>query len=312
MLGALQQSRLAREHRTQQLCRAPRVILTKKNQRNAVKCVELSHPDSDYHYGQLHQLFYVSSNELQSTLSGCSSSFSTTSGCFITGTSTAITVDFPMPLSTNTADDDIIYDRAEIYCGQDISDVPDYVSDSYIADTGIGPPSEPSRGDLVCAAQSSSAPSFIQANALVRLSRCSTSSVTDIALRQSNVMGSCAGGLVVSGPPKTKEYVQPTGGSSLHIEAIHVDDGGACFPEDTVNWDEDRCKLILSRPIFECEPESNPQNQIGKYGKKFIPFSQPLPKTYLTATSRRHDYCGLRRYHINPPLHPRKRHLRCL
>ena len=74
-----------------------------------------------------------------------------------------------MPLSTNTADDDILYDRGDIYWGPDVPDVPDYVSNSYVRDTGIGPPSEPSRGDLVCATQSASGPSFIQGNALVKV-----------------------------------------------------------------------------------------------------------------------------------------------
>ncbi|KAK3168291.1 hypothetical protein OEA41_004738 [Lepraria neglecta] len=155
-----------------------------------------------------------------------------------------------MPLSTNTADDDILYERGDIYWGPDVPDVPDYVSDSYVRNTGIGPPSEPSHGDLVCATQSASGPSFIQGNAL------------------GNVMDFCAGGLSVSGPPITKTYVQPTGGDALYIEAIFVDNEGACFPGETVNWDEDRCKFILNRPIFECEPDSNPQTQITKYGGK--------------------------------------------
>ncbi|KAL2053217.1 hypothetical protein ABVK25_006542 [Lepraria finkii] len=32
-----------------------------------------------------------------------------------------------------------------------------------------------------------------------------------------------------------------------------------------MNWDKNRFKFILNRPIFECEPESNPQTQIAKY-----------------------------------------------
>lgn len=45
-------------------------------------------------------------------------------------------------------------------------------------------------------------------------------------------MDFCAGGLNVSGPPMTKTCVQPTGGDALYIEAIFVDDEGACFPGD--------------------------------------------------------------------------------
>lgn len=102
-------------------------------------------------------------------------------------------------------------------------------------------------------------------------------------------MDFCAGGLNISGPPITKTYVQPTGGDALYIEAIFVDDEGACFPGETVNWDEDRCKFILNRPIFECEPDSNPQTQIAKYGKQHTLSPQYLLKTFLKTKYRREN-----------------------
>ena len=117
------------------------------------------------------ELVSVSSYLLKSTLTDCSSTYSTTSGCAVTGSATTVTIAPNIPETISTVDEQIGDDVGQVYFDPYPQDDPTRISDIFIHDFGLGPERDPANtnGKLICSAQSTAVPSFFQANALVRL-----------------------------------------------------------------------------------------------------------------------------------------------
>lgn len=114
--------------------------------------------------------FWVSSYQLQSSLTDCSTSLSRTSGCIITSM-TASTNTIDPSTSSITIDTDateIDYDPGQLVIDGNPPGNATRLQDIFKNDMGVAPPPpDPPRGDLVCAAQNTTGPSFIQDNGLV-------------------------------------------------------------------------------------------------------------------------------------------------
>lgn len=216
------------------------------------------------------EILWVSSYQLHSSLSGCSTTSSVTSACSMTitpGVSTA-TIKPDAGMITSMSDSDTAYAPGPVIFDQSPPDNPNWIADIFARELDIVPPVDPPRGSLTCAAKNSSGSSFTFYNANVRVLYPLVPHITSLTQRylKGNIIDFCGNGLKITGDGISKNYTQPNDGSVLEITAKYaVND--TCPAGGTTQWDQSRCKFLLDRPLLECEPNGNAIPSPPMYGK---------------------------------------------